>query len=58
LAVGVTAGAVLGTMYYDLPGGCYEQYYGGVVYYQCGSAWYSPQYAGSDVNYVVVNQPY
>ena len=29
----------------------------GASYYQCGSTWYQPQYAGSDVQYVVVNAP-
>lgn len=24
---------------------------------QCGSTWYQPQYQGSNVTYVVVNQP-
>ena len=27
------------------------------IYMQCGSTWYQPQYQGSNVTYVVVNQP-
>jgi hypothetical protein len=56
--VGVTAGAVIGSTYYDLPRGCYERYYGGVLYYQCGSAWYTPRYAGTDMTYIAVSPPY
>ena len=59
VAIGATTAAIIGSTYYALPSsGCYDQYYGGVLYYQCGSAWYSPSYAGSDVSYVVVNPPY
>jgi len=29
----------------------------GMSYYQCGSTWYQPRYAGSQVTYVVVNPP-
>jgi hypothetical protein len=30
---------------------------GGVPYYQCGGAWYSPAYQGGNVTYIVVNPP-
>jgi len=30
---------------------------GGVAYQHCGNAWYQPRYAGSQVNYIVVNPP-
>jgi hypothetical protein len=30
---------------------------GNVPYQHCGNAWYQPQYAGSQVTYVVVNPP-
>jgi hypothetical protein len=37
--------------------GCATQVVNGIAYQQCGSTWYQPQYAGSDVTYVVVSQP-
>jgi hypothetical protein len=58
VAIGATTAAVIGSAYYSLPAGCVQQHYGGVVYYHCGSAWYTPQYAGSDIAYVVVSPPY
>jgi hypothetical protein len=30
---------------------------GGVAYQQCGNTWYQPRYAGTQVNYIVVNPP-
>ena len=30
---------------------------GGVAYQHCGSTWYQPRYAGTQVNYIVVNPP-
>ena len=47
----------MGSMYYSLPPGCSNYYYGANPYYNCGGAWYAPQYQGSDVTYVVVEQP-
>lgn len=52
-AVAVTS-AVIGSMVATVPAGCVPVNYGGMVYQQCGSAWYQPQ--GSQ--YVVVNPPY
>ena len=51
-AAAVTAAAV-GSWAYSLPSGCSP--WGG--YYSCGGTWYQPQYSGSDVTYVVVNDP-
>ena len=51
-AAAVTAAAI-GSMAYALPTGCSP--WGG--YYSCGGTWYQPQYSGSDVTYVVVNDP-
>jgi len=51
-AAAVTAAAI-GSMAYSLPPGCSP--YGG--YYNCGGTYYQPQYSGSDVTYVVVNNP-
>ena len=45
-------------MIYSLPPSCSQRYYGGVTYSYCDGAWYQPQYSGSSVTYVVVNQPY
>ena len=56
MAVGAVAGmtaAAVGSMAYSLPPGCSP--YGG--YYNCGGTYYQPQYSGSDVTYVVVNNP-
>lgn len=52
-AVAVTA-AVVGSMVNTVPAGCVPVNYGGMVYQQCGGAWYQPQ--GSQ--FVVVNPPY
>jgi hypothetical protein len=59
---GVIAGAavgaaIVGSYYTALPPSCVTVYRSSVSYYQCGSAWYQPVYAGSDVQYVVVNAP-
>ena len=51
-AAAVTAAAI-GSMAYSLPPNCSP--YGG--YYNCGGTYYQPQYSGSDVTYVVVNNP-
>lgn len=59
VAVGVAAGvtaAAIGSLAYHLPPGCTPYTYSG-PYYQCGNVWYQPQYAGSNVTYVVVNPP-
>jgi len=60
LAVGVAAGvtaAAIGSVAYSLPSGCGNYYYAGSPYYNCGGTYYAPQYSGSDVTYVVVNNP-
>ena len=56
-AVAVTA-AVIGSIVNTLPTGCTTIIRGGVAYQQCGSTWYQPQYAGNNVTYVVIQQPY
>lgn len=55
-AAAVTA-AVVGTYYRYLPANCATIYRGTVVYYQCGSSWYRPVYAGTSVQYIVVTAP-
>ena len=52
-AIGVTS-AIVGSMVRTVPAGCVPVNYGGLIYQQCGSAWYQPQ-AGQ---YVVINPPY
>lgn len=55
--VAVTA-AVVGSVVRSVPPNCSPYNYNGMVYQQCGSSWYQPQYVGNDVQYVVVNPPY
>jgi hypothetical protein len=60
VAVGATAAvtaAVIGSVVYSLPPSCTSVIVSGISYQQCGSTWYQPQYAGSNVTYVVVNPP-
>jgi hypothetical protein len=52
----VTA-AVVGSVVHSLPPSCSQVVVGNVAYQQCGNSWYRPQYAGSQVTYVVVNPP-
>ena len=59
VAAGVVAGAVVGTAIAAsaLPPACSAVVVNGVTYQSCGGAWYQPQYAGSQVTYIVVNPP-
>jgi len=60
VAVGATAAvtaAVIGSVVYSLPPSCSSVIVNGISYQQCGSTWYQPQYAGSNVSYTVVNAP-
>ena len=54
--VAVTAAAI-GSMTRTLPPACSATVVNGITYQNCGGAWYQPQYAGSQVTYVVVNPP-
>ncbi|WP_312320617.1 hypothetical protein [Stenotrophomonas sp.] len=61
-AAAVTAGvavtrAVIGSIVYSLPPSCVTTVVNGVAYQQCGSDWYEPRYAGTSVQYVVINAP-
>jgi hypothetical protein len=61
-AVGVAAAAtvtaaVVGSIVYSLPPSCSAVVVNGLTYQQCGGTWYQPQYAGTQVTYVVVNAP-
>lgn len=60
VAVGAAAAvtsAVIGSVVYSLPPSCSSVIVNGIAYQQCGSTWYQPQYAGSNVSYTVVNPP-
>ena len=49
--------AIVGSMTPTLPPSCYPVQIGAVLYQQCGSVWYQPQYYGTSVQYVVINPP-
>jgi hypothetical protein len=55
-AAAVTAVAI-GSVVRTLPPSCSTMNVGNAIYQQCGSTWYQPQYAGTQVTYVVVNPP-
>lgn len=55
-AVALTAAAV-GSIVNTVPPSCVTTVVNGIAYQQCGSTWYQPQYAGTQVQYVVVNPP-
>src|SRR5204863_31471 len=61
VAFGAVAGltaAAIGSTYYSLPPtGCSPYPYASYTYYHCGSAWYQPQYQGTQVTYVTVEAP-
>ena len=56
VAVGATAAAI-GSVAYALPAGCSSVVVNGIVYQQCGSTWYQPQYYGNSMSYTVVARP-
>jgi len=53
----VGTATMVGSMVNTLPPQCAPVVVGNVPYQHCGNAWYQPQYAGSQVTYVVVNPP-
>ena len=62
--IGVVAGATaavtsaaLGGTVTTLPSSCVTVFRDDLTYFQCGSVWYQPRYAGLGVTYVVVNAP-
>jgi hypothetical protein len=60
VAVGATiavTSAVVGSMVRTLPPSCSAVIVNGLTYQQCSGVWYQPQYSGSSVQYVVINQP-
>jgi len=59
-AVATTAAvtsAVVGSMVHSLPPACTAVAINGIIYQQCGTTWYQPQYVGSSVQYVVIAPP-
>ncbi|WP_266181071.1 hypothetical protein [Dyella humicola] len=57
-ATAVVTAAVVGSIVNSVPStGCQSVVVNGNGYTQCGSTWYQPQYAGTQVTYVVVNPP-
>jgi hypothetical protein len=58
IAIGV-AGLAVGSLVTAaaMPPSCKMVAVNGLTYQRCGNTWYQPQYAGSQVNYVVVNPP-
>jgi len=58
MAISATA-AVIGSIVNQPPANqnCVPVGVNGVTYQQCGSTWYQPQYAGEQVQYVVVAPP-
>ena len=60
IAIGAVAGMTAmayGSAYYALPGGCSPYPYHSYTYYNCGGAYYQPQYEGDTVVYVTVPDP-
>ena len=55
-AAAITAAAI-GSVAYTLPPGCSTMVVNGIAYQQCSGTWYQPQYAGSQVTYVVMPGP-
>ena len=51
------AAATVGSTAYTLPSDCVAVVVNGVTYYQCGSAYYQPQFSGTTVQYVAVSAP-
>ena len=53
----VATAAIVGSMVRTLPPACSVVVVNGVSYQNCGGTWYQPQYAGTTVQYVVINPP-
>jgi hypothetical protein len=56
-AVGAATAAVIGSVVYALPSACGVYTVGGIAYQECGGVWYAPRYQGSNVVYVVIDDP-
>jgi hypothetical protein len=56
-AAATVTSAVIGSIVHTKPPDAVPVVVNGVTYLQVGSTWYQPQYAGTQVTYVVVNPP-
>jgi hypothetical protein len=56
-AAAAVTSAVIGSIVNTKPPNAVPVVVGGVTYLQVGSTWYQPQYAGTQVTYVVVQPP-
>jgi hypothetical protein len=58
-SAGYAAGSAyaMGAIYATLPVGCNYSPFGGMTYYNCGGAWFSPSYGANGVYYRVVPAP-
>ena len=56
-AATIATAAVVGSIVNTLPPSCSTMVINGIAYQQCGNTWYQPQYAGTSVQYVVINPP-
>lgn len=54
---GVATAIAVGAIVNSLPPSCTNYTYSGIAYRNCGGTWYQPQYSGSNVTYIVVNNP-
>jgi hypothetical protein len=56
-ATAVVTAAVVGSVVHTIPPSCMPVQVGNMIYQQCGTVWYQPQYAGPNVQYVVIEPP-
>ena len=56
-ATAAVTAAAIGSMTRTLPPSCAMTVVNGITSQNCGGTWYQPQYAGSQVTYVVVTPP-
>ena len=54
----VVTAAAIGSIVHTLPPACTVTVINGISYQNCGGTWYQPQYAGTTVQYIVVNPPH
>ncbi|MEX2519186.1 MAG: hypothetical protein WD969_07645 [Paracoccaceae bacterium] len=54
---GVATAVAIGAVVSTLPPSCTNYTYTGIAYRNCGGTWYQPQYSGSNVTYIVVDNP-
>jgi hypothetical protein len=57
VAATIFTAAVIGAIFYTPPPTYTVVVVNGITYYQSGSTWYQPQFAGTTTTYIVVNSP-